>query len=244
MTGLLVSVRNVAEAQAAISGGANLVDVKEPRRGALGSAPAAALREIACAVAGRRPLSAALGELTESTLTAQDDAASATADALCGYQYAKVGLAGATNDARWREHWAEVVARLAPGVKPVAVIYADGAACGAPPPDDVIEHAVRLRCAGLLVDTYAKDGRNLLDHWSAKQVRHFIDAARQSGMLSALAGSLDVETARRLLTCKPDLIAVRSGVCEGGRMGVVRRELVAEFTAALRIGKCVEGTTN
>ena len=37
MTGLLVSVRDAAEAEAALRGGATLIDVKEPRHGSLGS---------------------------------------------------------------------------------------------------------------------------------------------------------------------------------------------------------------
>ena len=38
MTGLLVSVRDAKEAQQAVSGGADVIDVKEPAHGALGAA--------------------------------------------------------------------------------------------------------------------------------------------------------------------------------------------------------------
>src|SRR5690242_18461623 len=60
---LLVSVRSAAEAQAALTGGASLIDVKEPARGSLGRADAATLTDVLRMVAGRRPVSAALGEL-------------------------------------------------------------------------------------------------------------------------------------------------------------------------------------
>ena len=36
MTRLLVSVRSAEEAEIALAGGADVIDVKEPRRGALG----------------------------------------------------------------------------------------------------------------------------------------------------------------------------------------------------------------
>ena len=65
MTKLLVSVRSANEAEAALDGGADLIDVKEPHHGALGRTSVKVLREIAVAVAGRTPLSAALGELGE-----------------------------------------------------------------------------------------------------------------------------------------------------------------------------------
>jgi uncharacterized protein (UPF0264 family) len=65
MMNLLVSVRSAAEAEAALAGGAGLIDVKEPARGALGRADAAVIAAVVRAVGGRRPVSAALGELAE-----------------------------------------------------------------------------------------------------------------------------------------------------------------------------------
>jgi uncharacterized protein (UPF0264 family) len=66
MTGLLVSVRDAAEALEALEGGATLIDVKEPSRGALGRADDQVIRDVIEAVGGRVPVSAALGELAEA----------------------------------------------------------------------------------------------------------------------------------------------------------------------------------
>src|SRR5215212_6095908 len=54
--GLLVSVRNVEEAHRALEGGAALIDVKEPSRGALGRADDNVIAAVVAAVAGRRPV--------------------------------------------------------------------------------------------------------------------------------------------------------------------------------------------
>jgi len=62
---LLVSVRDAAEARAALVGGADLIDVKEPSRGSLGRAEADTIAAVAHAVGGRTPVSAALGELRD-----------------------------------------------------------------------------------------------------------------------------------------------------------------------------------
>lgn len=64
-TSLLVSVRNVAEARAAYEGGAAVIDIKEPRAGALGAASGSTIAEIVAFIDGRRPVTAALGELAE-----------------------------------------------------------------------------------------------------------------------------------------------------------------------------------
>ncbi len=84
MPKLLVSVRSAAEAQQAFFGGADLIDVKEPDRGPLGAADADVIAEVARFVAGRRPTSAALGELVEGRRL----------PTALGLSFAKLGLAG------------------------------------------------------------------------------------------------------------------------------------------------------
>src|SRR5437773_9115409 len=59
---LLVSVTCAAEALAALAGGADLIDAKDPLAGALGAVSADVLREIYAVVADRRPVTAALGD--------------------------------------------------------------------------------------------------------------------------------------------------------------------------------------
>src|SRR5262245_48252282 len=65
MAGLLISVRDATEALVAAEAGAAIIDVKEPGRGPLGRADESALRAVLEAVAGRAPVSAALGELRD-----------------------------------------------------------------------------------------------------------------------------------------------------------------------------------
>ena len=49
---LLVSVANATEASAALAGGADLIDAKDPLAGALGAVPIAVLAEIHAVVCG------------------------------------------------------------------------------------------------------------------------------------------------------------------------------------------------
>src|SRR3954468_22924345 len=84
--GLLISVRGAGEGEGALRGGADAIDVKEPRRGPLGRADDATVAAVVAGVAGRRPVSAALGELVE---------AGAAAPAVPGLAFVKWGLAGA-----------------------------------------------------------------------------------------------------------------------------------------------------
>src|SRR5204862_496021 len=109
MTGLLVSVRSAAEAKTALAGGADIIDVKEPRRGALGPADRIVWKEILEIVDGRVPVSAALGEL-------HSDSISEYAARAAGFAFAKIGLSD------WRRHhdsptkWSEIHLALPPPV--------------------------------------------------------------------------------------------------------------------------------
>lgn len=62
---LLVSVRDQLEAQAAMDGGADIIDVKDPGTGPLGFAGFDTISQIAELVGDRVPVSAALGECTD-----------------------------------------------------------------------------------------------------------------------------------------------------------------------------------
>ena len=60
---LLVSVSSAEEASAALAGGADIIDAKNPLAGPLGPVAADVLGEIHSAVGGLRPVTAALGDV-------------------------------------------------------------------------------------------------------------------------------------------------------------------------------------
>src|SRR5437870_41572 len=95
---LLISVAGPAEARAALRGGADVIDAKDPRRGALGPVPLHRLAAIRAAVAGARPLSAALGDAASEEALAGAVAATVAV----GVAFVKVGFAGVTSEARAR----------------------------------------------------------------------------------------------------------------------------------------------
>src|SRR2546429_4840656 len=93
---LLISVAGPAEARAALRGGADVIDAKDPRRGALGPVSPQRLAAIRAAVAGARPLSAAVGDATSEQAVAGAVAAAHSV----GVAFVKLGLAGVTVEAR------------------------------------------------------------------------------------------------------------------------------------------------
>jgi len=221
---LLVSVRSADEARAAVAGGADVIDVKEPRRGPLGRADAAVWSEVRAAVPEEIPLSVALGELTE---WGKCDAHAETPD-FRGLAFRKLGLAGAGTG--WEAEWTRLRRQWTGGPKWVAVVYADWERADAPEPDRVLDAALAADdCAGVLFDTWDKTSSSPVDlSWW-----RWFERARRGGRFTALAGRVDSEAIGRLAALGPDVIAVRGAACFGNdRGGTVDADRVAALARA------------
>ena len=225
MSRLLVSVRDAVEARIAFEAGADLIDLKEPNRGALGAVAPVVVHEVVELLAERVPISAALGELRDISTDAPRLPQ--------GLRFAKVGLAGCASVGDWPNRWSRLLATFLQEVAPVAVVYADWRAAVAPAPADVLKAAIDVRCCILLVDTYLKDGRNLLDHWPLAELSRFVGDAREAGLMVVLGGSLSRETISQVLPLPPDYIAVRGATCSGPRTGNIDAPPVRELVAAV-----------
>lgn len=229
---LLVSVRSVAEARAAMAGGADIIDVKEPRRGSLGMADlevVAAITEFVRSVSTTIPISAALGELTDAHA---QDGFRLLPD---GLTFAKLGLAGAARSADWLASWEAVRRSVVGPADWVAVAYADWQSVAAPPPVNVIAAALDTGCAGVLIDTCRKDSGRLVELVSREQLTEWVNRVHQAGRFIALAGRIAYADLERLAEVPADVIAVRSAVCLAQvRNADVSSELVASIRERLQ----------
>ncbi|HZZ72913.1 MAG TPA: (5-formylfuran-3-yl)methyl phosphate synthase, partial [Pirellulales bacterium] len=220
MMRLLVSVRNAAEAATAVEAGIDLLDIKEPARGALGRADGNTIAEILGAVGGRVPVSAAAGELRDFL----PDPAESRAELLgapppafaAELQFAKFGLSGLASRPDWPARWKAALRIWPPSIGRVAVVYADWRTCAAPAPLDILAVGAELRCAAVLFDTFDKTRGNLLAHLPLAELAELIERARARPCLVALGGSLDRAAIARVAPLAPDVIAVRTAVCVGG----------------------------
>jgi uncharacterized protein (UPF0264 family) len=224
--GLLVSVRSAAEAEVALAGGADLVDVKEPRRGPLGPADPETWAAIQATVAGRRPTSVALGELLS-------DDTPALARQCAGYQFAKIGLAGCHERAGWVALWHRAVQSLPPGTDVVPVAYADWRAAKAPSPRVAAALAQWSPARLVLIDTFDKSRGNLLDHLALEYLQELTAEVRETGVELALAGSLTGVAIALLRELAPRYFGVRGAACRGGRDGPIELACVKSLSRLL-----------
>lgn len=232
MTQLLVSVRSEAETEAAVRGGAHLIDVKEPENGALGRAPWQVIAGVVRTVAGRCVVSAAMGELAGGLPTSSgNDPAFLTGVTLFKWGLANLGCRDWQTALCRAEDWAT---RNVPNSSVVSVAYADWQSAKAPPLTDVEASAGKRPGSVLLVDTQDKrPGRSLLSVLASPSISQLCQRCRSSGVRVALAGSLGPDEIRALQSAEPDWFAVRGAACRGGRNGPVDEHLVRRLVAML-----------
>jgi uncharacterized protein (UPF0264 family) len=220
------------EAEAALRGGAALIDVKEPAHGALGRASDRTIADVVRSIAGARPVSAALGEFVD---TFADDLPSSKKS----LNYLKWGLSRCQDGDEdvWQAELDLVIRRLAgrqPNPQIVAVAYADWRRARAPSPTDVCSFAVAHPVGAFLLDTWEKNGSTLLDWLSPSEVERLCVCCHAAGVPIALAGSLGAKEIRTLLPLRPDWFAVRGAVCRRRRReAMIDEEKVRQLAALL-----------
>jgi uncharacterized protein (UPF0264 family) len=235
---LLVSVSDATEAMAALEGGAHYIDAKNPWAGALGAVPVATLDRIRDAIGGVRPITAALGDLTDEA--ALEDAARVFATS--GPAFVKVGFSGATsprqifNLIRAAVRGATKGGRGRTGV--VAVAYADTTGAGTLTPLAMVEEAACAGAAGVLIDTRHKGGPGLRSLIDARGLCAFVARAHGSGLLAALAGQLALADLSFVRDSGADVAGVRGAACDGGRNGSVSARRVRELRELLDAIEC------
>jgi uncharacterized protein (UPF0264 family) len=235
---LLVSPRNIEEAKITISANIDLIDCKNPEEGSLGANFPWIIRKMKDLIPSNsnQLLSAAIGDfpnLPGSASLAALGAATSGADII------KVGLEGPKNEAQGIKLMENVVRTIKdynPKIKVVAAGYADQPRIKKSP--NYLSIPVIASEAGAdiaMLDTYLKDGKNLFDFLNVDQLIEFQNKAKDFNLQVALAGNLNLSHIEIIKQISPDIIGVRSVVCEGydRNNGSIKANLIEELKLAL-----------
>jgi dihydroneopterin aldolase len=206
MTLLLASVRDAAEAELAIGAGADIVDLKDPEKGALGALSQRDIATCVKRVGVRAPVSATMGDLPLEGESVRPAILSA---ARLGVDYVKLGVFPGPEAERCLQSLEHEAART----RLIVVLFAD-----AMPEFDAVETTARIGAQGVMFDTLGKGSGALPDHMSYVALAGHIAAAKAHGLIVGVAGSLRARHVPGLLALEPDLLGFRGAIClEGDR---------------------------
>ena len=229
MIRILASVRDRDEALDALAAGADLIDLKEPAAGALGAVAPEAVARAVEAVAGRRPVSATIGDMAfdaDTVVPAVERVAG------CGVDYVKIGL----YESRGAQACLAALAPLAAsGVRLVGVFLADR-----DPERPGLDELAAAGFAGAMLDTADKGAGPLTQVLAMADIARFVAGCRRHRLLCGLAGSLGAAEAAALAPLGPDYLGFRGALCGGGdrsgrfeasRLERIRRQLAGAAPA-------------
>jgi len=221
MTSMLASVADLAEARLAAAAGVDLIDLKNPARGALGALDEDVIATIRRALP-RAALSATIGDLP---LHPETVFRAAERTAACGVDYVKIGLFPGGD----LEGTLHALAPLAAEHKLIAVLMADYLIAL-----PVLERIAAAGFHGAMLDTADKRRGPLTRLRPKAFLARFVERAGSLGLLTGLAGSLRLEDVDLLLPLAPDYLGFRGALCREGRTGTLDPQKVALLRERIR----------
>lgn len=230
MPKLLISVINEKETLEAITGGADIIDVKNPREGSLGANFSWVIKKISRLIPRDIELSATIGDFPNLPGTASLAAFGA---AVTGADYVKIGIYGVNsfNDAlQLSKAFVKAIKLYDKKKKAVIAGYADFERVGSLDPFSILEIGRNVGADFLMIDTAIKDGKTLFDFISLEKLKRFTTCSHEYGIKVAFGGSLKKEHLEPLCRIDVDVIGIRGEACGGDRLnGEIRAENVQEL---------------
>ena len=228
---LLISPINTEEALEAIEGGADIVDVKNPKEGSLGANFPWVIKSIRELTPEQLRVSATLGDVPYKPGTVSLAAMGAV---VSGADYVKVGLYGTQNYSEALEVMQNVVKTVKDYNDDILVVasgYADAHRVGAVDPMEIPRVAADSGADLAMVDTAVKDGKTLFDFMSEESLSKFTSQTHDYGLQNALAGSIKEEQLKLLHDLDCDVVGIRGAVCTGGdrNNGTIHRSAVSRL---------------
>lgn len=232
---LLISPFNIEEAKIVIQDKQiKYVDCKNPKEGSLGANFPWIIKEMKTLIQPENGqyLSATIGDFPYLPGSAALAALGAT---VAGADIIKVGLKGPKTKEESINLMSKVVKAVKnynPDVQVVAAGYADRERMDSSPqyltlPDIAAESGSDF----VMLDTFVKDGKGLFDFLSVDQLSLFKNKAKDLTIKVALAGNLRKKSLPNIKKIQPDLIGIRSAVCESFDRdnGMIQKQLIDEF---------------
>lgn len=232
---LLISPINTDEALEAIAGGADIIDVKNPKEGSLGANFPWVIKNIREITPEDMLVSATLGDVPYKPGTVSLAALGAS---VSGADYIKVGLYGTKNYDEAFEVMKNVVKTVEDYNEDAIVVasgYADAHRVGAVDPMEIPKVAADSGADIAMVDTAVKDGTTLFDHMNEEVIARFNQEIHDLGLKSALAGSVKKDQLPILHRLGCDVVGIRGAACTGGdrNSGKIHRSAVGQLKKML-----------
>ncbi len=202
MTGLLASVNSLIEAKIALTNQVDIIDLKQPEKGALGALDTQTITEVVTYINGECLVSATIGDLPMQPETILQ-AVKTTAQT--GVDFIKIGF---FPGGKWHES-IDALANLSKNdLKLIAVFFADQHL-----DNSFIPILKKAGFEGVMLDTMKKQHGSLTQVLPLEKIAEFVNITKNLKLLCGLAGSLQLFDIPSLLNLQPDYLGFRGAIC-------------------------------
>jgi len=236
---LLISPKSLEEAKVVVQHKyVDYIDCKNPIEGSLGANFPWIIKKMKSLISpsSSQLLSATIGDFPNLPGSASLAALGA---AVSGADIIKIGLKESTTEEDCiylMKGVVKAVKTYNKNIKIVVAGYADRIRMNTSP-DFLLLPKIAAKSGAdiVMLDTFIKDGKGLFDFLSVEQLKLFKNKAKKLNLEVALAGYLMKDSLPMIKKIMPDIIGVRSIVCEGydRNNGIIRGHLIEELKAEL-----------
>jgi uncharacterized protein (UPF0264 family) len=203
MTGMLASVKNKEEVRQVLATNVDIIDLKQPSKGALGALEVRVVTDIVKLINKESLVSATIGDLPMQPNLVFN---AVKVMAATGVDYVKMGIFPEGDSMATLNKLAELDKS---NLSLIAVLFAD-----ALPSFNMIEVLKKTGFKGIMLDTMNKHHGSLRQIMDFKQIVEFVTQAKQQQLLCGLAGSLRENDIKDLLMLNPDYLGFRGALCQ------------------------------
>jgi len=202
MTGMLASVASLEEAKTVLEHRVDIIDLKNPKLGALGQLDHNTISSVVELVNNQLPVSATIGDIEPNDLKLSNRIIN-IAD--LGVDFVKVGLFSKNIPNYFLDTINDCCRK---NINIIIVIFAENF-IGM----DLLEALIKSNISGVMIDTKNKSSNNLCSLMRYKTLGQFIKVAKANNLITGLAGSLKTEDIDSLISLNPDYLGFRGALC-------------------------------
>ncbi len=202
MSSILASVSNLQEALQAEKLNVDIIDLKQPNLGALGALNWGEVKSIVKQLKPSSLVSATVGDLPMSPEILLNEVQKMF---YTGVDYIKIGF---FPEGDWNACLQAIIPFAGKDPDLVVVMFAD-----CKPDFNFIPKLAAAGVRGIMLDTRDKSHGSLTEVCSISELKNFIYLSRRAGLLTGLAGSLNISHLPELLPLNADYLGFRGGIC-------------------------------
>ena len=198
MTGMLASVATLKEAKIVLDQKVDIIDLKNPKLGALGALDQKVISSVVELVNNSIPTSATIGDIDPNDTRLSELIINT---AKTGVNFVKVGLF----DKNISDYFVKIINQCGKmNVNIIIVLFAEDITN-----INLLDSLMKSNIKGVMLDTKNKSGMNLCSLIKYET----LNLAKSYNLITGLAGSLKYEDIGRLISLRPDYLGFRGALC-------------------------------